>query len=103
MNPARMFLESLDRRPGIREQPGSISEVERRPGQVRSCLNSGRAATAAACPFRARRRHRAIHSILGAGEQRRRHFVISVGIIAFGIWIVARGHTAGRAGNSNAG
>ena len=23
MNPARMFLESLDRRPGIREQPGS--------------------------------------------------------------------------------
>jgi hypothetical protein len=25
MNPARMFLESLDRRPGIREQPGSIA------------------------------------------------------------------------------
>ena len=25
MNPARMFMESLDRRPGIREQPGSIS------------------------------------------------------------------------------
>ena len=24
MNPARMFLESLDRRPGIREQPGVL-------------------------------------------------------------------------------
>jgi hypothetical protein len=27
MNPARMFLESLDRRPGIREQPGSFASV----------------------------------------------------------------------------
>ena len=27
MNPARMFLESLDRRPGIREQPGSIADI----------------------------------------------------------------------------
>ena len=27
MIPARMCLESLDRRPGIREQPGSNSEV----------------------------------------------------------------------------
>src|ERR1700741_3398259 len=26
MNPARMCLESLDRRPGIREQPGSQAE-----------------------------------------------------------------------------
>jgi hypothetical protein len=31
---------------------GSISEIGQRPGQVRSCLNSGHAATAAACPFR---------------------------------------------------
>jgi len=30
MNPARMCLESLDRRPGIREQPGSNSEVRAR-------------------------------------------------------------------------
>jgi hypothetical protein len=27
MNPARMFLESLDRRPGIREQPGSKADL----------------------------------------------------------------------------
>src|ERR1700730_298734 len=37
---------------------GSISEVEQRPAQVRSCLNSGRAETATACPFRANERHR---------------------------------------------
>ena len=30
---------------------GSFSEVGQRPGQVRSCLNSGHAATAAACPY----------------------------------------------------
>src|SRR4029450_3213885 len=27
LNPARTFLESLDRRPGIREQPGSKPEI----------------------------------------------------------------------------
>jgi hypothetical protein len=27
MNPARMFLESLDRRPGIRERPGSSTDL----------------------------------------------------------------------------
>jgi len=27
MNPARMFLESLDRRPGIREQPGPLADM----------------------------------------------------------------------------
>jgi hypothetical protein len=31
--------------------PGSFSEVGQRPGQARSCLNSGHAATAAACPY----------------------------------------------------
>jgi hypothetical protein len=34
MNPARMCLESLDRRPGIREQPGSNSEVAAGPLHV---------------------------------------------------------------------
>jgi hypothetical protein len=27
LNPARTFLESLDRRPGIREQPGRVEDV----------------------------------------------------------------------------
>jgi len=32
---------------------GSISEVEQRSGQVRSCLNDGHVTTASACRFRA--------------------------------------------------
>ena len=36
MNPARMFLESLDRRPGIREQPGSLADIRRTRADVRS-------------------------------------------------------------------
>jgi hypothetical protein len=32
MNPARMCLESLDRRPGIREQPGSFATERPSPG-----------------------------------------------------------------------
>ena len=31
MIPARMCLESLDRRPGIREQPGSLATFDQRP------------------------------------------------------------------------
>src|SRR4029453_9649718 len=41
MIPARMCLESLDRRPGIREQPGSNSEVVFRIKKVRSSAKSG--------------------------------------------------------------
>jgi hypothetical protein len=41
MNPARMFLESLDRRPGIREQPGSKTDLKRRKLNVRFSLGSG--------------------------------------------------------------
>jgi hypothetical protein len=52
MIPARMCLESLDRRPGIREQPGSNSDPGPRPSQVRSTLNSGNRQTARACPYR---------------------------------------------------
>src|SRR4030095_315979 len=36
MIPARMCLESLDRRPGIREQPGSIASVWPRTDDFRS-------------------------------------------------------------------
>ena len=51
MNPARMFLESFDRRPGIREQPGSSSDLGLRPSLVRSSLNNGHAGAVASCPF----------------------------------------------------
>ena len=42
MIPARMCLESLDRRPGIREQPGSNSEVRACNLAVRFTLKNGR-------------------------------------------------------------
>jgi hypothetical protein len=41
MIPARMCLESLDRRPGIREQPGSIASVRPIAGYFRSSPNNG--------------------------------------------------------------
>jgi hypothetical protein len=41
MNPARKCLESLDRRPGIREQPRSHSDFEPRYSRVCSSPNSG--------------------------------------------------------------
>jgi len=41
MNPARMFLESLDRRPGIREQPGSSADLRKQMLKVCYFLNSG--------------------------------------------------------------
>jgi len=47
-----------------------ISEVEQRPGQVRSSPNSRRAATAAACRFRAKPRSWQIlfDDLVGTGE-----------------------------------
>jgi len=39
--------------------PGSFSEVGQLPGQVRSCLSNGHAATASACRFRAQQETRA--------------------------------------------
>jgi hypothetical protein len=46
MNPARMCLESLDRRPRIREQPGSIATETRCPNCVRSSFDSDHIADA---------------------------------------------------------
>ena len=41
MNPARMFLESLDRRPGIREQPGSKAALTAPKSDFRFTPESG--------------------------------------------------------------
>src|SRR4030095_11210961 len=56
LNPARTFLESLDHRPGIREQPGPLPEAEgvRLYGQPRGGRPSAPARTLAVP--RARRR-----------------------------------------------
>jgi len=51
MNPARMCLESLDLRPGIREQPGSLAEVSPPKRRVRSNLESRRQTAWVARPF----------------------------------------------------
>src|SRR5882757_418626 len=50
MIPARMCLESLDRRPGIREQPGSNSEVGGRNREVRFAPESRLNSDIAPCP-----------------------------------------------------
>jgi hypothetical protein len=42
LNPARTFLESLDRRPGIREQPGSKASFRSGADHFRSSLTNGR-------------------------------------------------------------
>ena len=46
MDPARMCLESLDRRPGIREQPGSQPDVDFGLSNVRHALANGYPRTA---------------------------------------------------------
>jgi hypothetical protein len=53
MNPARMFLESLDRRPGIREQPGSKAALTAPKSNFRFTPDSGLNSDTAPCPFRA--------------------------------------------------
>jgi hypothetical protein len=57
MNPARMFLESLDRRSGIREQPGSISTELGSQRYVRFTPGSDRIADIPERQLRAMKRH----------------------------------------------
>jgi hypothetical protein len=63
MNPARMFLESLDRRPGIREQPGSLATFRQEVDHFRSFPNSRHFQIWSACLKGARSRHRFDYSI----------------------------------------
>ena len=46
MDPARMFEGELDRKPGIREQPGSRAADDASRPHGRSALNCGRAVAA---------------------------------------------------------
>jgi hypothetical protein len=54
MNPARMFLESLDRRPGIREQPGSQPDLPPFDRDVRFAALNGPKSDIVPCPKRAK-------------------------------------------------
>src|SRR6185436_7956347 len=53
LNPARMFVESLDRRPGISEQPGSSTDLTAPKSDFRFPPKSGLKSAIALCPVRA--------------------------------------------------
>jgi hypothetical protein len=57
MIPARMCLESLDRRPGIREQPGSRGDLMNLRSDFRSTPIIGHRETGRASPLRANNGH----------------------------------------------
>src|SRR3974390_1937989 len=73
MNPARMFLESLDRRPGIREQPGSVADIRQASPDVRSPPRKRTSEPKRGCPLDLRCAPKASVDLLAQrGESRAR-------------------------------
>ena len=71
MIPARMCLESLDRRPGIREQPGSKGDLGWRPRKVRFTPNNGLRRGRERCPFRVGGLAGSLNSLASKSRQQR--------------------------------